>query len=261
MSHSPTQSTSFLHPTSPHPNVYPQLILLGDSITQLSTLTLTARLSEWYSRRLDVINRGFSGYTAPMGHEVLQQFFPADSVPSQTVPRVQLMTIFFGANDACVPGHPQHVPLQRYIASLKDMICHPALKLHDTQVILITPPPVDEYQLGGRDRTAEHTAKYAHAALQVGRECNLPVLDLWTVFMRRAGWTEGSTSALAGSKDAPRSEVLGELLEDGLHLATEGYEVVFCELVKVIEQELPEQTPKRLPMVFPDWKDKLGIQP
>ncbi|OCT48300.1 Isoamyl acetate-hydrolyzing esterase 1 like protein [Cladophialophora carrionii] len=260
MSHSPSESTSSLHPTSPHPSVYPQFILLGDSITQLSTLTLTARLAEWYSRRLDVINRGFSGYTAPMGHEVLQRFLPADSVPSQMVPRVRLMTIFFGANDACVPGHPQHVPLQRYISSLRDMISHPALKLHDTQVILITPPPVDEYQLGGRDRTAEHTAKYARAALQIGQDCGLPVLDLWTIFMRRAGWTEGSTDALAGSKDAPRSEVLGDLLIDGLHLTAKGYDVVFYELVKVIEQELPGQMPQRLPMVFPDWKDKLGVQ-
>ncbi|KIW62759.1 hypothetical protein PV04_10894 [Phialophora macrospora] len=264
MSHSPARSSSSpLHPTSPtagHPTNYPQFVLLGDSITQLSSLALTARLSEWYSRRLDVINRGFSGYTAPMGFEVLQQFFPTDSVPSPTVPRVQLMTIFFGANDACVPGHPQHVPLQRYMSSLKDIIHHQGLRRHDTQVILITPPPVDEYQLGSPDRTAEHTAKYARAAHQVGQDCHLPVLDLWTIFMRKAGWTEGSTDALAGSKDAPRSEVLADLLVDGLHFTATGYDLMFDELVKVIEQDLPGHAPERLPMVFPDWKDRLGVQ-
>ncbi|KAJ9614395.1 hypothetical protein H2200_002531 [Cladophialophora chaetospira] len=263
MSHSPSNSTSTppLPTTSlPHPKIYPQFVLLGDSITQISSLTFAARLSEWYSRRLDVINRGFSGYTSRMGLEVLQQFLPADSAPSTTTPPVKLLTVFFGANDACVPGHPQHVPLDTYIASLRGIINHPALKTHDTKVILITPPPVDEYQLGGGDRTAAHTAKYARAARELGEELHLPTLDLWTTFMRKAGWTEGSSGALTGSKDAPRNEVLGKLLVDGLHFTDEGYHLMYDELLDVIMHKLPDFIPEKLPMIFPDWKDKLGIE-
>jgi lysophospholipase L1-like esterase len=197
-----------------------------------------------------------------MGYEVLQQFLPTSNVPpSETTltPRVQLMTIFFGANDACVPGHPQHVHLRTYISSLRSIINYSALKQHKTNVILITPPPVDEWQLFGGDRTAEHTAKYARAAQELGQELQLPVLDLWTIFMQKAGWQEGSTGALAGSRDAPRNKVLGELLEDGLHFTPEGYHLMFDELVQVIQQKLPEHVPEKLPMIFPDWKDKLGI--
>ena len=167
---------------SPHLKTYPQFLLFGDSITQFSSLTVTARLAEWYSRRLDVLNRGFSGYTAPMGYEVLQKFFPADNSPSIETPQVQLMTVFFGANDACVPGHPQHVPLPTYISSLREIISYKGLNSHDTKIILITPPPVDEWQMGNNDRTAEHTAKYASACRNLGEELELPVLDLWMRF-------------------------------------------------------------------------------
>ena len=177
----------------------------------------------------------------------------------ETTPRVQLMTIFFGANDACLPGHPQHVHLQTYISSLKNIINHQALKSHGTNLMLVTPPPVDEWQLLGGDRTAEHTAKYARAARELGEELLLPVLDLWTIFMRQAGWQEDGTGALAGSRDAPRNQVLGELLVDGLHFTYRGYDLMFDNLTQVIQERLPDQVPERLPVVFPDWKDNLGV--
>lgn len=40
------------------------------------------------------------------------------------------------------------------------------------------------------------------------------VLDLWSIFMRKAGWKEGMS--LPGSKKVERSRVLGELLHDGM---------------------------------------------
>ncbi|OAL20926.1 hypothetical protein AYO20_11453 [Fonsecaea nubica] len=246
-----------LGPSSPHPTTYPQFILFGDSITQFSSQVLFASLAEWYSRRLDVVNRGFSGYTAPMGYDILRQFFP--SAPSPATSRIQLMTIFFGANDACLPGHPQHVPLAEYQRALRAIISFPGVELHQTECLLITPPPVDEWQLGSSERTAEHTARYAAACREVGREMGLPVLDLWTIFMSKAGWQEGSTGPLIGSKDAARNEVLGKLLNDGLHLTVQGYNLLYEALVRVIRDHLPDHLPEKLPYIFPDWKDKLGI--
>ncbi|KIX96475.1 uncharacterized protein Z520_07741 [Fonsecaea multimorphosa CBS 102226] len=249
-------------PPNPHPTTYPQFILFGDSITQGSSQVLFASLAEWYSRRLDVLNRGFSGYTAPMGYDILRQFFPSsEAAPSSstTTPRVQLMTIFFGANDACLPGHPQHVPLADYQQALRSIITSPGIESHQTKCLLVTPPPVDEWQLGSEERTAEHTATYASACREVGIEMGIPVLDLWTIFMTEAGWQEGSTGALIGSKDAPRNEVLGKLLNDGLHFTPQGYELMYQELVQLIQHQLPDQLPEKLPMIFPDWKDKLGV--
>lgn len=71
-------------------------------------------------------------------------------------------------------------------------------------------------------RTAETTKAYADTARAVGNELGVTVLDLWAVFMERAGWKsdegegEGEKSLpLPGSKDVPGNQVLTELLCDG----------------------------------------------
>lgn len=242
--------------TGESPRVYPQLLLFGDSITQGASQTVQAWFSEWYSRRLDVLNRGFGGYTAPLGLKAMEQFFPTVA-PSPKHPRIRLMTVFFGANDACLPGTSQHVPLREYKDSLRGIINHPGVKLHDTKIILIVPAPVDEWQLSDNTRTAMHTAKYASACREVGQEFNLPALDLWTSFMSRAGWRDGDSEPLIGSRAAAKNQVLGSLLNDGLHFTNEGYKLMHEELVALIRSKLASEVPETLPMVFPDWKDLL----
>lgn len=131
--------------------------------------------------------------------------------------------IFFGANDACLPGQSQHVPLDQYCQSLKLLCLHPSVAAHHAKIILVTPPPVNEYQMTVTDaltgcttprRTAANTRKYADACRGVGEELNLPVVDLWRAFMSKTGWKEGEP--LAGSRDVERNEVLQSLLRDGM---------------------------------------------
>ena len=162
-------------------------------------------------------------------------------------------------NDACLPGSAQHVPLEEYIANLKAIVQHDVVERHGTKVILIVPAPVDEYSLDNDQRTAANTKRYADACRQVGRELDLRMVDLWAVFMERAGWEEGTT--LAGSKERERNTVLKELLSDGLHFTSEAYSILFQELIKVIRLELPEESPEALPMVFPAWSDVLVGNP
>ena len=96
------------------------------------------------------------------------------------------------------------------------------VKAQRPRIILITPPPVDEYRLEECDRekgvheirrTAEHTKHYADACRGVGHEHGVVVLDLWSILMKKAGWKEGMP--LYGSKKIERSRVFGELLHDG----------------------------------------------
>lgn len=133
-------------------------------------------------------------------------------------------TVFFGANDACLPGSAtgQHVPLHEYRKNLRDILEHPSVVAQKPRLILLTPPPVNEYQLeeadlvkGNKDplRSAEHTKEYADACRQVGAEVGVVVLDVWSVFMAKAGWREGEP--LIGSKKLARNEVLEKLLVDG----------------------------------------------
>lgn len=267
---------------------------VGDSITQFSALTLQAYLQTQYIRRLDVINRGLSGFTSVMGYRALQLFLPA-STPSSTWPDIKLVTVFFGANDACVPGEGQHVDLRDYVNTLRSLISYPVFNRRDatkTQVLIITPPPVNEHQFektpaGDFQRRAGITSQYARAARELARASGVHVLDLWTALMHRVGWNEtmgyecccehipygmGSTSASTSretqhipgcshfSESLPDAKYrLSDFLTDGLHLTKLGYDILFWELMKLIKSDIPECVPERLPLVLPEWRDALKI--
>ena len=131
-----------------------------------------------FIRRLDIINRGFSGYTTSQALLAFPQFAPK---PEQAT--VRFLTIFFGANDACLPGSPtgQHVPLKEYTSNLRRLIQMARDAFPGVRIMLISPPPVNEYQLEASDlvkygmteprRTAEHTKRYAEACRDVRAEC------------------------------------------------------------------------------------------
>ena len=235
----------------------PQILLFGDSITEGAT-TFTSKLTKLYSRRCDVLNRGFSGYTTTLALRILPQFFPNDH-PTH-VPRVRLMTVFFGANDACVPGETQHVPIDLFRENLERIVSWEGVKLHGTRVMLVTPGPVDEWQLDGNSRNVETTKEYADVVKRVAVEEGVSCVDMWGVMMGLAGWRQGQEEALQGSKERERSEVLAELLGDGLHFTEKGYEVLFGEVVQCVEKEMPEMKAEEMEYVFPDWKDLLGVR-
>ncbi|KAL1964988.1 hypothetical protein VTN77DRAFT_6188 [Rasamsonia byssochlamydoides] len=240
---------------------YEQFLLFGDSITQLSNdqklgFGFSAALQNAYARRLDVINRGFSGYTTAHAIKVLPKFFP----PPQRA-RIRFMTIFFGANDAVLPPYAQHVPLSQYKENLKAIVEHPMVRAQNPKIIILTPPPINEYQLEIFDaekgfptpsRAASNTRLYADACREVANSLGIPVVDIWTAFMKAAGWQEGQP--LAGSKDIPRNDILEGLFTDGLHFSGEGYKIMFDEVMKVIQATWPDQVPERLPMIFPGWE-------
>ncbi|KAJ5590399.1 Esterase SGNH hydrolase-type subgroup [Penicillium hetheringtonii] len=241
---------------------YDQFILFGDSITQMSYnqeigFGYGAQLQEVYARKLDVVNRGFSGYTTAHAIKIFHRFFPSPQAAN-----VRFMTIFFGANDACVPGHDQHVPLEVYKENLKKIIEHPVTRAQNPRIIMITIPPVNEYQLEKFDndkdtphpsRTASGAKAYATAAREVGASLNIPVADAWSAFMATADWKEGQP--LPGSRDLPNTEEFSSLFTDGLHLTSAGYRIVFDEVLKTIRANWPDQTPENLPMIFPPWVD------
>lgn len=116
----------------------------------------------------------------------------------------------------------QHVPLEVYKENLRKLIQHPATKAQNPRIIIITPPPINEYQLEDFDnakdtphpsRTAHTTKIYAEAAKEVGASLNVPVADIWSAFMSTVGWQEGQ--ALIGSRDAPNNEQFSGLFTDG----------------------------------------------
>lgn len=189
--------------------------------------------------------------------------------------------MFFGANDACLAGSPskQGVPIDIYAQNLKDILMQPQVLAHSPRLILITPPPINEYQLEEADRTrgyvegqrtAKNTRAYAIACKEVGQELGVTVLDLWSVMMSRVGWNEGDK--LVGSKEVPRSGPLESMLSDGdsmaqteavlnvdedpgLHFRPQAYTVLYESLMELIVQKWPDRTPASTPFRFASWAD------
>ncbi|KAK7467079.1 isoamyl acetate-hydrolyzing esterase [Stygiomarasmius scandens] len=238
------------------------IMLFGDSITQggwePGVDGFGQRLSHVYARKLDVINRGYSGYNTEWAIPVFEKSF-ATRDQQKYAPKVRLLVVWFGANDACIKPSPQHVPLPKFISNLKhivNLVQSPDSDHYspDTRIILVTPPPVNTIQrkedLESRtpplalDRLFETTQQYAEAVKDVGREVKVPIVDIWTRMWEAAGKTEAN---------------LSNYLNDGLHLNKAGYELMYEALMETIRDGCGELHPDKLEFVFPTWVQVAGL--
>ncbi|KAG0166516.1 hypothetical protein DFQ28_007190 [Apophysomyces sp. BC1034] len=212
-----------------------------------------ANLANAYQRKIDVINRGFSGYNTDWALPVFKQLLPTRQEQAQQAASVRLITIFFGANDAALPISFQHVPLDRFKKNLNmllDLVLSPDSRFYNpkARVMLITPPPLNEPQWQRRceengealNRTAESARVYADAVREVGRDCEVVVVDLWTKIMDRC--------------ELERRD-LSDFLFDGLHLNGNGNQVLYDLLMETIGHEFPEIHPDALEMELPYWRE------
>ncbi|KDR81821.1 hypothetical protein GALMADRAFT_240048 [Galerina marginata CBS 339.88] len=232
-------------------------MLFGDSITQggwePDRNGFGQRLSHVYARKLDVLNRGLSGYNTEWGIPVFEQCIAKSR--DTFAPKVRMLVIWFGANDACILPSPQHVPLPKFSANLKHMVSlikSPTSQYYSpsTRIILISPPPVNTLvrraDLEARnpplklDREFEVTRAYAEAAQKVAKEEGVGYVDVWTALWEAAGKEEKG---------------LEKVLSDGLHLNAEGYRVLYDELMTTIEKDYPELHYDNLKPVFPPWNE------
>lgn len=206
----------------------PKFVLFGDSITEQSFKSggWGAALANTFSRKADVVVRGYGGYNTKWALFLLHHIFPLDG----TKPMVT--TIFFGANDAALLGRTserQHVPIEEYKDNLRKIVLHLKECSPTMLVVLITPPPVDEdgrkayaISLYGEkamklaERTNETTGIYANQCIELAKELDIPCINLWHVMQECTGWQK-------------------KFLSDGLHLTAEGNAVVHREVVRTLE--------------------------
>jgi len=249
---------------------YPQFLLVGDSLLEFSThltsgFSFTAALQSRYIRRLDVINRGFSGYNTSHILEILSRI-----IPDPAFAEVKYILILLGSNDACLPLSPtkQHVPLHQFAKNLQAIIHHSSITAHNPRIILVTPPPVEETLCEAIDaskglplcRHAAVTAKYAQAVRDMGKTAgdNVTVVDLWTTIMDEAvsqRCTDASSNELPGVRALGVNECLAGLMHDGLHLSAKGYQIFWDELMNTLERKWPNDTPEKQDYVFPNWRE------
>ncbi|CCO26288.1 Isoamyl acetate-hydrolyzing esterase 1 homolog [Rhizoctonia solani AG-1 IB] len=230
------------------------IMLLGDSLTQggWEPRGFAQQLAYAYARKLDVINRGLSGYNTEWAIPIFEKCFAKSEVQS-LVPKVKLLVIWFGANDACLEQSPQHVPLSKFAENINKLVNMPTSPSSPwysprTRVILVTAPPVNATQRGGElasrnpplapDRTHETTKSYAQAVIDAGDKLGVPVVDLWTALWKEAGETE---------------QGLESLLPDGIHCNERSYSILYNLLIEAILKHYPELHFDQLPKVYPAW--------
>ena len=76
--------------------------------------------------QVDVINRGYSGYNSRWAKHLHEKVFPADQ------PRVKLVTLFWGANDAALPDRHRCALTDIYTLFVQIRILQQASTLHHT---------------------------------------------------------------------------------------------------------------------------------
>lgn len=239
------------------------MLLLGDSITERcfsisegryadseKTFIMGSALSDLFCRRMDIVYRGFSGYTSEQGR------FMVDDILA-SLKDVKLATVFFGSNDASETPFLS-VPLERYTENITYIVS--ALQKAGVKVIVVGPALHDEAHPNSMFKdlppkfplTTLRNLEYSNAAAGVAKKCGVPFVDLWHAFLASVGWQEGDPIPGDVGSNSPLS--ISHLLNDGLHFTGAGYRVLYDEIVKVIETHYPEFIPDQMPYLFPDFR-------
>eukprot|EP01064_Diplonema_japonicum_P035921 TRINITY_DN7914_c0_g1_i3.p1 TRINITY_DN7914_c0_g1~~TRINITY_DN7914_c0_g1_i3.p1 ORF type:complete len:244 (+),score=37.50 TRINITY_DN7914_c0_g1_i3:226-957(+) len=200
-----------------------EVVLFGDSITQQSFSVggWGARLADYFQRRADVMNRGFSGYNTAWALRVMDGMFKKMS-------KVELVIVFFGANDGVKDGmgptSRQFVPVEKYGENLEKIVQEIRSQAgSETRILLLTPPPTTRTD----ERINDNTKRYAVQAGKTAAKLGLPSLDLHTNMTALPDW-EG-------------------FFRDGLHLSPKGNEVVYDLLISAVEAAYPDLAVARCP--------------
>ncbi|KAI5657282.1 hypothetical protein M9H77_26075 [Catharanthus roseus] len=222
----------------------PKIYLFGDSITEESFGDggWGASLANHFARTADVVLRGYSGYNTRWALKVIDKVFPAEESGGDAPLAV---TVFFGANDACLPDRSaafQHVPLDEYKKNLNSIVSFLKRRWPTTLIVLITPPPIDEDgrilcpfvedNSGLPERTNESAGSYAKACLAVASDSQVFAVDIWTKMQQFPGWHKAC-------------------LRDGLHPTPDGNKIVFEEVLEKLKEKglSSENLPSDLPLL------------
>lgn len=230
----------------------PKILLLGDSLTQLSWNGWGAALADVYQRRADVVNRGMSGYNTDWYLRYATS--EASDVWTQG-PQVTLITIFFGANDASDPIlNPRHyVPLHKFSQNLEALISLCSQHYPTAKIVILSAPPVVhaqrlEYQrirygdqaTGELERTLEGAERYAAAAMDVAEAHSLLGIHLWSLMQQSPGWET--------------------YFNDGLHFSKEGNDMVAKCILQHLAKRYPSLTVTPCPLTG-QWANSATVCP
>ncbi|CDK29255.1 unnamed protein product [Kuraishia capsulata CBS 1993] len=219
---------------------------------------------EDYMRKLDVVNRGYGGYSTSEAIHILPEILSAET---SDLSKVKLLTIFWGTNDAVDTF--QHVQIDQYRENI-DKLVKLALS-YDIKPIVIGPTLHDpnlynENYVSGRflyadTATSTKNKIYSEAAREAATANGVPFVDLWHLFLEYGSWQESEADDLKG-KDTAEGKSITDLLADGIHFAPEGYRILYAGVDEAIRKNYPELYWDNLPSHLCAWDkiDKKNIK-
>ncbi|KAJ3295204.1 hypothetical protein HDU79_009644 [Rhizoclosmatium sp. JEL0117] len=228
---------------------YDQIILVGDSLTQngIAPNGWATLLATEYTRKMDVIARGFSAYTthwmrplvAPLLRPIVTQ-------------NTRLVTLLLGSNDSTLPGlSNQHVPIAQYKENLRAIVGSIVALAPQTKVLVITPPPLaarkcwEEYDFDSIKAYREACAEVGHELAQ--SNTSIGFLDTWPLFV------PGREYDLPEFDPASLQHLT---VEDRLHLGPEGNRLLAQGVLDSIKTLWPELAPENvIPRVPLNWAE------
>ena len=214
----------------------PRVVLFGDSLTQrgFEEQGWASALCDYYTRRADVLNRGYGGWNSRWARFVAADLL-APAAPRDGAKPHHVVAVWFGANDAAAPTERAHVPLAEYGQNLDAIVA--LAQRSATHVVVLTPPPVHgptrlafqraAYGAGasGRlERSTELAGQYAREAARVAAERGVAALDVHGAMLALG---EDAWPALVGA---------GVDGGDGLHLAPAGQRFVARALIGALDE-------------------------
>ncbi|EAZ62964.2 predicted protein [Scheffersomyces stipitis CBS 6054] len=248
---------------------YDKFILFGDSITQFSSAEpngFQSGLQNLYMRKLDVLNRGFSGYNSDHAALILPRILEQELNVNKN--NVKLITIFIGTNDAFQIeddiNNIQAVPVERYKQNLSKMT---KLCLENNIKPIIIGPTLHDSKLSksllvekGRPTNKDATTnsrnlQYSNTAKAVAEEFAVAFVDLWDAFRQYGGWSEEQLLKSNGTVDSQHYVHLDELLVDGIHFSPTAYSIFRDKVVESISKYYPELSADSIPEKLAYWHD------
>jgi len=186
-------------------------MIIGSSMTQrayeLEYLGFGIDLAHWYTRFIDIIIRGHSGYNSRwtlLGiKEIIGLYKPT------------IVCIFLGNNDSSIGG--QFVPLEEFKLNIQGIIEYIQTINPDVTFILITPT---RSNIPSRDD--ERSKEYANVIREIGNSTpNTAVLDTWI----------------------DEFSITVNDLSDGLHLNVSGNKKISEGIKNIIRTKFPQYIP------------------
>lgn len=215
-----------------------KFLLFGDSITEFTfepdQWTLGSALQNVYSRKMDIIHRGYIGYNSRWALNILPDIL-------ESVGTIDISYIFFGVNDS-MPSGSLSVPLEEYLNNMKKIV--ELMTSKGIKVIVIVSALLDldrwnelnpSEEQRGLIRTPADQALFGDRLRELCKQENYVFVDLYKKFTELGGTQWKS------------------LLKDGLHFNSFGYKIFYDELLRVIKENYPQYHPDNMHYQYTEY--------